>query len=287
MQNDYLNEYIEFYSNKHNLKIHTIEKHIQKSFEVFGDGGWNGGEFAEFTDMMNKAMQWKYLTKEKNSSFFSDGGIDFIKCYDYMQDLDLMRMLSYSLQRGQIVDNVAYFAEFLMHKYEESNVIDKIVVVDYGCGLAYWTIAICELLIEKDIPVELILIDIYRKSFVEFLDYLCKKRKINYQFKEVKHDKLIPEIPECDYVHIMAVLEHTSEPEKIIESIVDSIRNDGIIFGTFYDDPFEDFEHISYDLSGARNILENNKKYNIKNHGSYWNEETTVYQVFKGEKYVL
>ena len=72
--------------------------------------------------------------------------------------------------------------------------------------------------------------------------------------KEVKHDKLIPKIPECDYAHIMAVLEHTSEPEKIVESVVDSMRNGGIIFGTFYDDPFEDFEHISLDLSGARNI---------------------------------
>lgn len=278
-----MHEYIEFYSNKHNLEIDTVKKSFKKSFEVFGDRGWNGGEFGKLTDTMCKAMQWKYLAKEKNSSFFSDDGVDFVKCYDYMQDLDLMRMLSYSISLNNLVmkNHVQIFVENLIDKYENDNELDEINVVDYGCGLAYWTIAICESLIEKDIPVKLTLIDLYRKSFVEFLDYLCEKRKINYEFKEVKHNELIPKIPECDYAHIMAVLEHTSEPTNIVKSIVDSIRDGGIVFGTFYDDPFEDFEHISYDLSGARNILENNKKYNIENLGSYWNEETTVYQVFK------
>ena len=98
---------------------------------------------------------------------------------------------------------------------------------------------------------------------------------------EVKHNKLVPELPKFDYAHIMAVLEHTSEPEEIVKELVEKARHGAVIFGTFYDDPFDDFEHISYDLSGCREILENNKKFDITNLGSYWNDETTIYQILK------
>ena len=82
---------------------------------------------------------------------------------------------------------------------------------------------------------------------------------------------------------IIDVLEHTSEPEEIVEELVEKARHGAVIFGTFYDDPFDDFEHISYDLSGCREILENNKnpEWEITNVGSYWNDETTVYQILK------
>jgi 2-polyprenyl-3-methyl-5-hydroxy-6-metoxy-1,4-benzoquinol methylase len=278
-----MDEYIKFYSDTHDLDITETKKVFQKSFDVFGSRGWNGGEFGKFTDMMSGAMQWKYLTKEKNGSFISKDNIDYIKCYDYMQDLDLMRMLSYSFSLNHLAmqANVKIFVENLISKYENDTDLNQIVLVDYGCGLAYWTIAICEELIKSNIPVKLILIDIFRQSFVEFLEYLCQKRKIDYEFRPVIHNKLIPEIPECDYVHLMAVLEHTSEPTKIIKTIVDNIRNGGIIFGTFYDDPFDDFQHISMDLSKARDVLEKNKNYKIENLGPYWNSDTTIYQVFK------
>ena len=219
----------------------------------------------------------------KGEAKITDDNVDFEKMYVYMQDLDLMRMLSYShsLTNSVMKNHVQVFVENLIDKYEEDNEIDEISVVDYGCGLAYWTIAICESLIEKNIPVKLTLIDLYRESFVEFLDYLCKKRNINYEFVEVKHNKLVPELPKFDYAHLMAVLEHTSEPEEIVKELVEKAKHSAIIFGTFYDDPFDDFEHISYDLSGCREILENNKKWEITNLGSYWNDETTVYQILK------
>ena len=97
-----MNEYIEFYANKHNLEIDIVKKSIEKSNDVFGKRGWNGGEFGKLTDTMAAAMQWKYIAKEKSSSFFSDDGVDFMKCYDYMQDLDLMRMLSYSISLNNL-----------------------------------------------------------------------------------------------------------------------------------------------------------------------------------------
>ena len=174
---------------------------------------------------------------------------------------------------------VSPIVEILAGKFKTFK--EEIVLVDYGCGLAYWTIHIAEILTSKNIPCKLVLIDIYRESFINFINFLCKKRNISYEYLEVTHKKLIPKIPKCDYVHMMAVLEHTSEPEKITQIIVDNINDHGIIFGTFYDDPFEDYQHISYDLSNARNILENNKKYKINNLGPYWNKDTTMYQVFK------
>ena len=270
---NYMSEYIDFVSEKNDIGIDEANELFQKSMKEFGKFGWNSGQFSELLEKISNAVQWKFLTKERNSSFISKDNIDYLAYYKYMQDLDLMRMLSYSLTMNHLVmrGNVN----------KNNNDTNEIVVVDYGCGLAYWTIAICEELINNNVPVKLILIDINRNSFVEFLDYLCKQRKINYEFRPVTHEKLIPEIPECDYVHIMAVLEHTSEPTKIIKSIVESIRNGGIIFGTFYDDPFDDFQHISMDLSEVREILEKNENYNIENQGPYWNKDTTIYQVFK------
>ena len=281
---NYLEEYIDFYSKKNNLDINLVVKVFNQSMAVFEDNrGWNGGGMLELTDTMAEVMQWKYISKEKESTFYNDDNVDFEKMYVYMQDLDLMRMLSYSisLDNSAMKNHVQIFVENLIDKYENDNEIDEISVVDYGCGLAYWTIAICESLIEKNIPVKLTLIDLYRESFVEFLDYLCKKRNINYEFVEVKHIKLVPELPKFDYAHLMAVLEHTSEPEEIVKELVEKARHGAVMFGTFYDDPFDDFEHISYDLSGCRKILENNEKWDITNLGSYWNDETTVYQILK------
>ena len=283
---NYLEEYIDFYSKKNNLDINLVVKVFNQSMAVFEDNrGWNGGGMLELTDTMAEVMQWKYISKEKESTFYNDDNVDFEKMYVYMQDLDLMRMLSYSisLDNSAMKNHVQIFVENLIDKYENDNEIDEISVVDYGCGLAYWTIAICESLIEKNIPVKLTLIDLYRESFVEFLDYLCKKRNINYEFVEVKHIKLVPELPKFDYAHLMAVLEHTSEPEEIVKELVEKAKHGAVMFGTFYDDPFDDFEHISYDLSGCREILENNKnpEWEITNVGSYWNDETTVYQILK------
>ena len=285
---NYLEEYMDFYSEKNNLDRGSVEKVFYKSMESFDDDkGWNGKGLLELGDTMAEVMQWKYISKEKESSFYNDDRIDFRKMYIYMQDLDLMRMLSYgpSLNEAHLKDITKYFVTNLCDKYnhKDNKDLKEISIVDYGCGLAYWTISICKQLTEMGIPNKLTLVDINRESFVEFLDYLCKKRNINYEFIEVTHSKLVPELPKFDYAHIMAVLEHTSEPEEIVEELVEKARHGAVIFGTFYDDPFDDFEHISYDLSGCREILENNKnaEWKIINVGSYWNDETTVYQILK------
>tara|TARA_R110000824_G_scaffold74517_1_gene189388 strand:- start:62 stop:931 length:870 start_codon:yes stop_codon:yes gene_type:complete len=281
---NYLEEYMDFYSKKNNLDRGSVGRVFYKSMDAFEDGkGWNGEGLLELGDTMAEVMQWKYISKEKESSFYNEDKIDFRKMYIYMQDLDLMRMLSYSasLNESHLKDLTKDFVINLRDKSLGNEDLKEISIVDYGCGLAYWTISICKQLTEMGIPNKLTLVDINRESFVEFLDYLCKKRNINYEFIEVKHSKLVPELPKFDYAHIMAVLEHTSEPEEIVEELVEKARHGAVIFGTFYDDPFDDFEHISYDLSGCREILENNEKWDITNVGPYWNEETTVYQILK------
>jgi len=276
---NFLEEFKIYLSEKNSMSYDVIDRHIQVSLKQF-ESSWRSASYKKFTDDFCHATAWTALTNSNKSSFCKDG-IDYIQLYQNSQYVDLMRMLSYSeaLTNENMKQNVSLFVEFLEKKYER--VGDPIVLIDYGCGLAYWTIHIAEALVNKNIPCELVLVDIYRESFISFLRFLCDKRNIPHKYLEVTHDKLIPELPECDYVHIMAVLEHTSEPEQIMNAIVSSIRDHGLIYGTFYDDPFEDYQHISYNLSSARNILENNQQYKIAKLGPYWNPETTLYQVFK------
>ena len=276
---NFLHEYKEYLSRKTNVSYDLVNKHIQASMDQF-NSSWSSKDYKKFTDTFTTAMAWTAINSNNESSFYKNG-IDYIQLYQNVQYVDLMRMLSYSesLTNDNMKRLIEPFVNLLVDKYESCK--DTIVLVDYGCGLAYWTIHIAEVLVSKNIPCELILIDIYRESFVDFIKFLCNTRNIPYKYLEVTHEQLIPEIPACDYVHIMAVLEHTSEPTKIIQSIVNNIRDHGLIFGTFYDDPFEDYQHISYNLREAREILENNQEYKITNLGPYWNPTTTLYQIFK------
>ena len=101
---NYLEEYMDFYSKKNNLDRNLVGKVFKQSMAVFEDGrGWNGGGMLELTDIMAEVMQWKYISKEKESSFYNDDNVDFEKMYAYMQDLDLMRMLSYSISLNNSV----------------------------------------------------------------------------------------------------------------------------------------------------------------------------------------
>lgn len=278
---NFLEEFKEYITSESKISYELVSKHIDDSQKRFSlSRGWNSGEFGKFTDDFMYAIAWKSITSSNNSSFFKNN-VDLIKLYQDTQYIDLMRMLSYSesLTNDYMKNLASPITNILEDKFK--NLKEEIVLVDYGCGLAYWTIHMAEILVSKNIPCKLVLIDIYRESFINFIDFLCKKRNIPYEYLEVTHEKLVPDIPKCDYAHVMAVLEHTSEPVKIIQTIVDNIRDNGIIYGTFYDDPFDDYQHISYDLSDARNILEDNKKYKINNLGPYWNKDTTMYQVFK------
>ena len=79
---NYLEEYMDFYSEKNNLDRGSVEKVFYKSMEAFDDDkGWNGKGLLELGDTMAEVMQWKYISKEKESSFYHDDRIDFRKMY--------------------------------------------------------------------------------------------------------------------------------------------------------------------------------------------------------------
>ena len=171
----FLKEFKEHLSNKINIPYELVDKHINISQQRFSSS-WNSGEYGKFSDDFYTATSWTSLTSANKSSFCKDG-IDFIQLYQNSQYIDIMRMLSYSephsltsLTNKAMKQLVAPFVKILVSKFETSG--DKIVLVDYGCGLAYWTIHIAEILVSKNIPCELVLIDIYRESFIDFIDLI-------------------------------------------------------------------------------------------------------------------
>ena len=148
---NFLEEFKEHISDKTKTPYELISKHIDDSQKRFSTNrGWNSGEFGKFTDDFMCAIAWTSITSSNNSSFFKNN-VDLIKLYQDTQYVDLMRMLSYSesLTNDHMKNLVSPITNILEDKFK--NLKEEIVLVDYGCGLAYWTIHIAEILISKNL----------------------------------------------------------------------------------------------------------------------------------------
>src|SRR5204863_8985565 len=97
-------------------------------------------------------------------------------------------------------------------------------IVDYGCGLAHGSIAVARSLMSRGIKVKLTLVDIRKELHGQFLDFLCRKHGIDYEFIEVSAERLYPDLPAHDFSHNVSVLEHIREPLKVIENTHRALR---------------------------------------------------------------
>ena len=198
-------------------------------------GGWGGTEYRRFTELALETF--RPLFDETTDE-------ELIRTYQFHGPVDFLRMLGYGVPTEQ---DVSAIINTLTGK-------DEIGIVDYGCGLAHRTLVVARSLVGRGVPVTLTLVDIRRALHVDFLDFLCRKHGIEYEFIEITAAQPYPKLPPHDYCDNVSVLEHVREPLLVIENIHAALRPGGV-FLALVQDAIEEMMHISPNLNAVRERL--------------------------------
>jgi SAM-dependent methyltransferase len=230
----YQAEFIEFVAERRGISIERARSMIEQAQRQF-DGGWSGDAYRRFTD---KALEtFKPLFDDTTDT-------EVIATYKLHAPNDFLRMLGYAVPRASEIEEV-------VGRLRGKSQVD---IVDYGCGLAHRSIAISRQLQQSGTKVKLYLVDIRKELHVAFLEFLCKKFGIDYEFLDVTPENLYPELPGHDYCDNVSVLEHVREPLRVIDNTHRALRPGGL-FLAYVADQEEEMMHISPDLSATRRRL--------------------------------
>jgi len=241
---NHIEDYIYFLMEKNNLKLEEAQKLFQMGWNCFGEEGFSGKNYGEFTEFYSEAYSWKYGPSEEI----------YHKTYEFHSSIDFFRMLgypTYTCPRDLIL-----YEELINHLKDLDNQTDDIItIVDYGAGLAQVTLTLTKLLAEAGVKTKLIFIDIPRFTHKEFLEFIGNRHNLNIEFIDITNDNPYPKIPAFDFIQIKDVFEHVHKPEKIVDNIESSIRNFGIISATTEDEGPE-MMHVTRDLKVVRDRFE-------------------------------
>lgn len=230
----YQEEFVAFIAKKRRIDLsraHTLVTTAQKQFI----GGWGGDDYRHFTE----------LALETFRPLYDEGSeAELIETYKFHSGFDFLRMVGYGVPNPQDI-------ELIVSRLSEKKTVD---LVDYGCGLAHRTIAISRHLLAKGVKVKLHLVDIRREQHLAFLDFLCRKYGIDYEFIEISPKTLYPELPAHDYCDNVSVLEHIRQPVTVVNNTDQALRPGGL-FLALVDDTIEEMMHISPNLKAVRERL--------------------------------
>ncbi len=266
----YTFDFIEFVAAKNNIPIDKAKELFNLGWNCFGEMGFQSSQFGNFSEFFSEV----YAFMHGNSKD------EVHNTYRFHSLIDFFRMLGYpiyaSLKSDGGNDNrdIGLYAEildFLSSRYKKNG---EVVIVDYGCGLANMTMALCKLLKKMDIHPKLVCIDIDKFIHKEFLEFITSKYNIDYEYIDVNEDNNFPAIPKFDFIQVKDVFEHVYEPEKIVDNINDSIKEGGIISATT-DDEGPEMMHVSRDLGHVRAKLDD---YGFKVLGNSWFDRGYIYQ---------
>lgn len=227
----YQEDFVEFISKRRGVGLEEARRLVVSAQKQFA-GGWIGDSYRKFTEQALDTFRPLY-----------DDGTDpeVIATYKFHGPLDFLRMLGYVLPKQSEMDPI-------LSRLSSKKTVD---IVDYGCGLAHRSIAVSRRLQSKGVKVKLTLVDIRREHHAQFLDFLCRKYGINYDFIEVTPERLYPELPPHDFCDNVSVLEHIREPLLVVENTHRALRPGGL-FLAYVADAIEEMMHISPDLSSVR-----------------------------------
>jgi len=220
--------------NAERLKISTEEcrKRFFRSMERFVNGH-TGSEFDEYCELTHDVFNVLYGDKEE----------ELYDSYAFYGTLDFLRYLSYPLPR-----------------YEDNSILiksigqkSKIVIVDYGCGLAQSSRALANYFAGRNVPTELHLFDIptIRK---DFLKWIYRESSVKLTLHDCTANNPIPEIPHCDVLFALEFLEHVYNPMIYVQRFHESLMNKSILVTNVEDHKVE-FMHVTPILKEVRNHI--------------------------------
>jgi SAM-dependent methyltransferase len=224
-------EYVEFIAKRRgisNAKAKAMVDAAQKQFF----GGWLGDDFRKFSEQALETF--RPLHDDATDA-------EVIETYKFHGPIDFLRMLGYVLPKPAEVEPI-------VSRLASKSHVD---MIDYGCGLAHRSLTVARALQAKGVKVHLTLVDIRKEYHGLFLDHLCKKFGVSYDFIEITADKLYPELPPHDYCDNVDVLEHVREPLTVVNNTHRALRPGGY-FLAYCNDAIEEMMHISPDLSAVR-----------------------------------
>ena len=161
----YAADFVDFLAHSRGLDRVAAQGLVSRSQAQFA-GGWAGTEYRAFTERALEVLRPLHDD--------TPGGA-LIGTYRAHAPLDFLRMLSYPIPPAA----------------ELSVIVDRLArrpaprIVDYGCGLAHRSLAVARALRARGVEVRLSLVDIRREVHVAFLDFVCLKYAVPWEFVEV------------------------------------------------------------------------------------------------------
>lgn len=229
-------DFIEFISQKKNYSLSESESIYLDTKNKFQ---FHSPQFRNL--MLDIYSLFKLIYNERNEN-------ELIDSYKFFELTLLYRFLSYSY-KPEMTKRYSLHSKLLAQKLK-----DRLIIVDYGCGLGYLSFEIAHL--RKDSKVYLIDID---NLILDFTLFRFKKYGIRVEVIKVSKNNLYPKLPAHNLCILWEVMEHLKQPLKAYHNIINSLESSGLLYGNFANHRRE-FFHVSPDLQLLRDLLKKDFK---------------------------
>ncbi|MCC7203019.1 MAG: methyltransferase domain-containing protein [Nitrospirae bacterium] len=177
--------------------------------------------------------------------FWGNTPMELQQAYAAHEPLQFMRLLSYD--------------EPLLTSWPELGILEERadpLIVDFGCGLAQFSIAWACRLRNQGKPLQLFLADL-PLLHMDFLRWLCQRWELPASIAACTPSCPIPDLPACDLCVATEIFEHVPDPMNYLLALAEAVKPGGFLLTNLADhtDHNEEFLHISPDLAQLRQYL--------------------------------
>ncbi len=210
-------------------------KEVLLEAETLFKGGWGGQDYRNFAVLYKKAIKPLYDDDNDHMLF---------EAYQMHTPIDFLRMISYPIPGLETLGKIIGFM----------GTLKDVVLVDYGCGLAPRTLSLSLYLKKMGVAVKMVCVDLYRPLHTAFLEFICKRYDIDFDFIDVNLKNPYPKLPKHDYCDMVDVLEHLRYPLLALQNVHESLKEGGLIYALLINASLE-LTHICPNLELVRNQL--------------------------------